>query len=172
MLDLFGGSGSTLIGAEQSGRNAFLMELDSLYSDVICQRYFKFTGTEPVRERDGATWTSLKPVLKRCRFCRRELPITRFHRSGTNKLASRCKDCHGVAIRQCKFCNRLFVGKSGRKACSELCGQLLRAPTFLVCKNCGQLFGPADPLETKVLFEELQVCSGIYWKNDDSQNHR
>ena len=62
VLDLFGGSGSTLIGAEQSGRNAFLMELDSLYSDVICQRYFKFTGTEPVRERDGATWTSLKPV--------------------------------------------------------------------------------------------------------------
>ena len=87
--------------------------------------------------------------LKRCRFCRRELPITRFHRSGTNKLASRCKDCHGVAIRQCKFCNRLFVGKSGRKACSELCGQLLRAPTFLVCKNCGQLFGPADHLKRK-----------------------
>ncbi len=60
VLDLFGGSGSTLIGCEQTGRNAFLMELDPLYVDVICQRYFKFSGNEPVRERDGATWTSLQ----------------------------------------------------------------------------------------------------------------
>ena len=35
VLDLFGGSGSTLIAAEQSGRKAFLMELDPLYCDVI-----------------------------------------------------------------------------------------------------------------------------------------
>jgi len=37
VLDLFGGSGSTLIGAEMTGRNAFLMELDTLYCDVIVQ---------------------------------------------------------------------------------------------------------------------------------------
>ena len=35
VLDLFGGSGSTLIAAEQTGRKAFLMELDPLYCDVI-----------------------------------------------------------------------------------------------------------------------------------------
>ena len=35
VLDLFGGSGSTLIAAEQTGRKAFLMELDALYCDVI-----------------------------------------------------------------------------------------------------------------------------------------
>jgi len=35
VLDLFAGSGSTLIAAEQTGRKAFLMELDTLYSDVI-----------------------------------------------------------------------------------------------------------------------------------------
>jgi DNA modification methylase len=35
VLDLFGGSGSTLIAAEQTGRKAFLMELDTLYCDVI-----------------------------------------------------------------------------------------------------------------------------------------
>ena len=37
VLDLFGGSGSTLIGCEQTGRKAFLMELDALYCDVICR---------------------------------------------------------------------------------------------------------------------------------------
>jgi DNA modification methylase len=44
VLDLFGGSGSTLIAAQQTGRKAFLMELDPLYCDVIVQRYEQFTG--------------------------------------------------------------------------------------------------------------------------------
>jgi DNA modification methylase len=44
VLDLFGGSGSTLIAAEQTGRRAFLMELDALYCDVIVERWEKFTG--------------------------------------------------------------------------------------------------------------------------------
>src|SRR5262249_19589464 len=44
VIDLFGGSGSTLIAAEQTGRKAFLMELDPLYADVIVQRFEKFTG--------------------------------------------------------------------------------------------------------------------------------
>jgi DNA modification methylase len=44
VLDLFGGSGSTLIAAEQTGRKAFLMELDPLYCDVIVTRYEQFTG--------------------------------------------------------------------------------------------------------------------------------
>ena len=49
VLDLFGGSGSTLIAAEQTGRKAFLMELDALYCDVIVQRYEKFTGKKAER---------------------------------------------------------------------------------------------------------------------------
>lgn len=44
VLDLFGGSGSTLMGAEKTGRHAFLMELDTLYCDVIIQRWQKATG--------------------------------------------------------------------------------------------------------------------------------
>jgi DNA modification methylase len=44
VLDLFGGSGSTLIGAEKAGRKAFLMELDPLYCDVIVSRWEQFTG--------------------------------------------------------------------------------------------------------------------------------
>jgi len=49
VLDLFGGSGSTLIAAEQTGRRAFLMELDPLYCDVIVQRWEKFTGRKAER---------------------------------------------------------------------------------------------------------------------------
>ncbi len=60
VLDLFGGSGSTLIAAEQTGRHAFLMELDQLYCDVICERFFRFSGKDPIRESDGAAWSALK----------------------------------------------------------------------------------------------------------------
>jgi len=49
VLDLFAGSGSTLIAAEQTGRRAFLMELDALYCDVIVQRWEKFTGRKAER---------------------------------------------------------------------------------------------------------------------------
>jgi DNA modification methylase len=49
VLDLFGGSGSTLIAAEQTGRQAFLMELDPLYVDVIVARYEQFTGHKAER---------------------------------------------------------------------------------------------------------------------------
>ncbi|HXV62772.1 MAG TPA: DNA methyltransferase [Vicinamibacteria bacterium] len=44
VLDLFGGSGSTLIAAEQRHRHAYLMEIDALYTDVIVRRWEKFTG--------------------------------------------------------------------------------------------------------------------------------
>ena len=44
VLDLFGGSGSTLIGAESLGRRAFVMELDALYCDVIVRRWEQATG--------------------------------------------------------------------------------------------------------------------------------
>ncbi len=55
VLDLFGGSGSTLIAAEQTGRKAFLMELDPLYCDVIVQRYEEFTGTKAERVPTGGS---------------------------------------------------------------------------------------------------------------------
>jgi DNA modification methylase len=49
VLDLFGGSGSTLIGCEKTGRHAFLMELDMPYCDVIVQRWEQFTGKKAER---------------------------------------------------------------------------------------------------------------------------
>jgi len=53
ILDLFGGSGSTLVAAEQTGRKCFLMELDPLYCDVIVQRYENFTGKKAERIPNG-----------------------------------------------------------------------------------------------------------------------
>lgn len=44
VLDLFGGSGTTLIAAEQTGRKARLIELDPVYADIIIKRWEKFTG--------------------------------------------------------------------------------------------------------------------------------
>ena len=49
VLDLFGGSGSTLIGCEQTDRHAYLMELDPPYCDVIVQRWEEFTGNKAKR---------------------------------------------------------------------------------------------------------------------------
>jgi len=43
ILDLFGGSGSTLIACEQTNRHAFLMEIDPAYCNVIVQRWEEFT---------------------------------------------------------------------------------------------------------------------------------
>lgn len=48
VLDLFGGSGTTLIAAEQNGRSAFVMEYDPRFVDVIIDRWEKFTGEKAV----------------------------------------------------------------------------------------------------------------------------
>jgi DNA modification methylase len=50
VLDLFGGSGSTLIAAEQTQRRAFLLEIDPLYCDVIVRRFEQFTGLKAERQ--------------------------------------------------------------------------------------------------------------------------
>ena len=49
ILDLFGGSGSTLIACEQLNRKCYMMELDKHYIDVIIQRWENFTGEKAVK---------------------------------------------------------------------------------------------------------------------------
>jgi len=60
VLDLFGGSGSTLIGAEQTGRSSYIMELDPKYCDVIIKRWQNFTGEQATLEATGQTYDELK----------------------------------------------------------------------------------------------------------------
>ena len=52
VLDLFGGSGSTLIACEQLDRKCYMMELDPHYIDVIIQRWENFTGEKAVKIND------------------------------------------------------------------------------------------------------------------------
>lgn len=59
VLDLFGGSGSTLIACEKTGRKAYLMELDPKYVDVIIKRWQEFTGKKAVHEETGKTYAEM-----------------------------------------------------------------------------------------------------------------
>ncbi len=56
VLDPFGGSGTTLIAAEKSGRSARLIELDPKYVDVIVRRWQDWTGKQATREADGVAF--------------------------------------------------------------------------------------------------------------------
>jgi DNA modification methylase len=61
VLDLFGGSGSSMIGCQITKRKCYMMELDPLYCDLICDRFQRFTGTPAVLERTGETPFPMKP---------------------------------------------------------------------------------------------------------------
>lgn len=65
ILDLFGGSGSTLIAAEQLERNSYLMEYDPKYADVIVRRYASLGKTDIVLIRNGKqnNWEEIKHEL-------------------------------------------------------------------------------------------------------------
>ncbi len=64
ILDLFGGSGSTLIACEKTGRINRSMELDPRYCDVIIKRWQDFTGKEAILEGTPNTYNSLIPNVK------------------------------------------------------------------------------------------------------------
>ena len=59
MLDLFGGSGSTLIACEKNGRQARLTELDPKYVDVIVRRWEEFTGQEAYLEESRLSFAQV-----------------------------------------------------------------------------------------------------------------
>lgn len=53
VLDVFGGSGSTLLACHTTGRTGLLMEMEPAYNDVICRRYQKASGIQPVLAATG-----------------------------------------------------------------------------------------------------------------------
>lgn len=60
VLDLFGGSGTTLIAAEKTKRRARILELDPKFCDVIVKRYQDYTGKKAVLERTGERFDDLE----------------------------------------------------------------------------------------------------------------
>jgi 16S rRNA G966 N2-methylase RsmD len=60
ILDLFGGSGSTLIACEKMSRKSYNMELDEKYCDVIINRWQNYTGKKATLELTGQTYEELK----------------------------------------------------------------------------------------------------------------
>jgi DNA modification methylase len=62
VLDLFGGSGTTLIACEKTNRIARLMELDQKYCDVIVKRWQDFTGKQATLEATGETFSQLSDI--------------------------------------------------------------------------------------------------------------
>lgn len=59
VLEPFGGSGSTLMGAEKTGRVCFSMELQAKYVDVIIRRWQNFTGKKATLDGDGRTFDEI-----------------------------------------------------------------------------------------------------------------
>ena len=64
VLDLFGGSGTTLVAAERTGRSSRLMELDPKYADVIIERWQNLTGQTAVLDGEDRTYEDLKTSRK------------------------------------------------------------------------------------------------------------
>lgn len=60
VYDAFGGSGSTLIACEKTGRHCRMMELDETYVDIIICRWQDFTGKEATHEETGKTYNEMK----------------------------------------------------------------------------------------------------------------
>jgi DNA modification methylase len=60
VVDLFGGSGSTLIGCERRGRRARLMEIDLKYADVVVVRYQEYSGRPAVLDSDGRSFDEIR----------------------------------------------------------------------------------------------------------------
>jgi len=66
VLDLFGGSGSTLIACEKTARDCRMMEMDPKYCDVIIQRWQNFTGLTATLEENGQTFAALQAEQAPC----------------------------------------------------------------------------------------------------------
>jgi DNA modification methylase len=60
VLDCFGGSGTTLVAAQKTGRRGYLIELDPLYVDVAIKRYQQLTGEVALHSDSGSTFIQMQ----------------------------------------------------------------------------------------------------------------
>jgi len=64
IIDVFGGSGSTVIACESTGRRAMIVDLDPKYCDVIIKRWQNYTGKEAVLEDTQEKYNDLQKNIK------------------------------------------------------------------------------------------------------------
>ena len=64
VLDLFGGSGSTLIAAHKTGRRAFLIELDPIYCDRMIQRWQEYAKDDAVLTSIGKIFSEIAAEVR------------------------------------------------------------------------------------------------------------
>jgi 16S rRNA G966 N2-methylase RsmD len=64
VLDCVGGSGTTMIAAERTGRRAVLLEIDPAYCDVILQRWQEETGQAAVLDGEDRTFADVSALRK------------------------------------------------------------------------------------------------------------
>lgn len=64
IVDLYGGSGSTLIACEQLNRTCYMMELDPKYVDVIIKRWQNLTGGQAINETTKQTFNKVASLRR------------------------------------------------------------------------------------------------------------
>lgn len=87
--------------------------------------------------------------MKACVRCGRLLPLDDFYSNRHGGRSTRCRHCHGIAVRSCVRCGGAFEGKRGAKLCSPECRAAHRLQTFKSCTRCGARFGPVDRLSRR-----------------------
>lgn len=60
LVDIYLGSGTSVIAAQKTGRRCYGVEIDPVYIDVTLTRWAEFTGSDPVRESDDMKWSQLR----------------------------------------------------------------------------------------------------------------
>ena len=97
--------------------------------------------------------------VKRCSRCAKEKPFAQFYRHRRRHYSSRCRDCHGLAIRTCIVCGNRFEGRSNAKLCTDNCRRMHRPQTFLTCQHCNKRFGPVERLARKFCSQTCKVAA-------------
>jgi DNA modification methylase len=91
VLDCFGGSGTTLMAAEQTGRRARLIELDPIYVDVIIRRCEAATGQKAVLDQDGRSFSEVQKQGRGSLRRARQSALPPFGRVADRTMRARVK---------------------------------------------------------------------------------
>ena len=101
VLDLFGGSGSTLIAAHKTGRRCYLCELDPLYCDRIIRRWQVYAKDDAILEATGQSFeAAMKDRLVAGSTGRNEEPDQAMRRAATSDRAGHSAGRHGLTVRE------------------------------------------------------------------------